>query len=206
MKPEPKYDTFWGRFWAIFFDLALLGLIYIIIDQLFIGEEYSNVRLIITVIETFAIYIYKIVMHAAFGKTLGKMLFGVIVVNKDESQLTLGRSTLREIIPLGIFATFGIIAGPVLSIRPEYGMAIDDFINKSSIIEIVFVIFMSLICFGWELAIFVSLQISSKRSSIQDKLSRTIILRQGNISRKGLVLIILILAIRLILHHDIGIG
>jgi len=205
MKTDAKYDTIYGRFFALFFDLALYGLLFGLLEFVLRTKNYAKAEFIIAVIEAFGIYIYKIVMHAAFGKTLGKMLFGVVVLNRDESRLSIGHSIIRDAIPLSIIGTISVIAGPIFSYQPGYESQLDKFINNGSIIEIVIGAVLSIFYVVWEIAVFISMQINPKRLSIQDGLSKSIVIRDHRIKISRIAFILAIMIIRILLHRIIGI-
>ena len=205
MKTEDKFETSFGRLFAAIFDIALYGLLFALLDYLLGLKNVARLQFDSAVAATFGIYIYKIIMHAAFGKTLGKMLFGIVLLNNNETHVALSRAILREIISLSLIFIIGIIAGPILKYQPNYDNQLDKFLNSGNTSEILIVLSMSIMYSIWEISVFISMLISPMRISVQDGLSKTLVIKEHPFSVWGILIIISIIVLRIFLHHLIGI-
>lgn len=198
MKEDIKYVTFWGRFWAVIFDIALLGLLFKILDKYF-KEAFATYA--IATISTLAVFLYRAVMHGFFGKTLGKMLFSLVVLKSDETKIRFPNAFLRELFPIAALSLFVVIAGPILSTSANFEMEWKEFSTRASIPEMVALVAISVLYMLWELAIFVSMQLSPKSRSVQDIISGTVIVRERDYRNYGIVLIILLIVARFIMFR-----
>lgn len=110
-----KYKTVISRIIAAIIDGLLLFFAYVLVQYVFGVELFNNSKnstLINTALLLFP-YIYSIVFHAAFGKTIGKMLSGVkVVTNRGEIKITLIQAFLRDCVPFLLVLLYTI---PTLS-------------------------------------------------------------------------------------------
>lgn len=110
-----KYKTVISRIIAAIIDGLLLFFAYVLAQYVFGVELFNNSEnstLINTVLLLFP-YIYSIVFHTAFGKTIGKMLSGVkVVTNRGEIKITLIQAFLRDCVPFLLVLLYTI---PTLS-------------------------------------------------------------------------------------------
>ena len=83
---EPRYDTFWPRFWAGFVD----GLVFMPVAAVDFVAYRDGVllRCIWYVVASFGFSAYVVLMHARYGQTLGKMANHVRVLDISESKLS----------------------------------------------------------------------------------------------------------------------
>nr|WP_246197136.1 RDD family protein [Cytobacillus depressus] len=102
------------RFWAYLLDLIVIGSI----DRLLINPIFRILDIPLTEFNMFApisiataitFYAYFILMTRYFSQTLGKMVFGLKVVNLNGQQLTWGTIIFREWI--GRFISAAIMIG-----------------------------------------------------------------------------------------------
>lgn len=102
---RPKFAGFWTRFWAYVIDLLMVSAISgIFIKPIFrvFDTPISNPAFLlfspykITVLILFLIYFA--VMTKMFNQTVGKMILGIKVVQKDSEKLTWGTVIFREVI------------------------------------------------------------------------------------------------------------
>ncbi|WP_187118822.1 RDD family protein [Bacillus marasmi] len=109
-----RFAGFWMRFWAYLMDLIVIGSINrIIINPIFRGMDISlydsGVLAPISIATAITFYAYFVLMTKYFGQTLGKMVFGLKVVNLDGSPLTWSTVIFREFIGRYISVTIFIL-------------------------------------------------------------------------------------------------
>ncbi len=87
MFAEEKYKTFWLRFWAAIIDglvMAPFGLL----GKIIFGAVPAKWMLLSTAVIYFGVYpIYSVCLHAMFGKTLGKFVTNIVVLDVSEARL-----------------------------------------------------------------------------------------------------------------------
>lgn len=94
---------FWVRFWAYLLDLFVVGsleriIAYPVLNWLEIPLTDTSM-ISITALSTASImYIYFIIMTKLFGQTLGKIIFGLKVIQSNEEKLSWGTVIFRELI------------------------------------------------------------------------------------------------------------
>lgn len=102
---RPKFAGFWTRFWAYLIDLLMVSAISgIIIKPIFriLDIKISNPSFLlfspykVTILIVFLAYFA--LMTKIFSQTVGKMILGIKVVQKDEGKLTWGTVLFREVI------------------------------------------------------------------------------------------------------------
>ncbi|GAB4073871.1 RDD family protein [Barrientosiimonas marina] len=106
-----RYAGFWMRFWAYLTDLIvvfslngiLLSPFKFINDGDAIGIWDWTVAGIISMV---VLYVYFLLMTKFYGKTLGKMIFGLLVVREDRQPLKWRDLFFREVIGRFIHRVF----------------------------------------------------------------------------------------------------
>jgi len=121
LKVESKlsFAGFWMRFWAYLLDLIVIGSI----DRMIINPVFRLMGLDLNAISMFApisiataitFYAYFVLMTKFFDQTLGKMVFGLKVVNLKGEKLSWGAVIFREwigrFISTSIWITYIIVA------------------------------------------------------------------------------------------------
>ena len=96
-----RFAGFWMRFWAYLLDLIVIGSIdRILINPLFraLGLELTELSMFapVTIASAITFYGYFILMTKYFGQTLGKMAFGLKVVNLKGDGLSWSTIIFRE--------------------------------------------------------------------------------------------------------------
>lgn len=96
-----RFAGFWMRFWAYLLDVIVIGSIdRIIINPLFraIGLDLNELSMFapITIASAITFYGYFILMTKYYGQTLGKMVFGLRVINLKGNQLSWSTILFRE--------------------------------------------------------------------------------------------------------------
>ncbi|WP_391116416.1 RDD family protein [Psychrobacillus sp. L3] len=111
---ERKSAGFWIRFWAYFSDILILSSIGMLlikpIFRLFSLEINDPTWYApFTLITSFLFYAYFVLMTKFFNQTVGKMIFGILVISKNNDKLTWSTILFREwigrlisVIPLNI--------------------------------------------------------------------------------------------------------
>jgi uncharacterized RDD family membrane protein YckC len=121
------YAGFWMRFWAYLLDLILIGSINrMILNPVFRALDVSLVEdgIISPMGLTTAVvfYLYFVLMTKFYGQTLGKMVFGLRVVELDGSRLSWGTVLFREWIGRFISATVMVLYVVVAFTKKKQGL------------------------------------------------------------------------------------
>ncbi|MDE3839913.1 RDD family protein [Bacillus methanolicus] len=112
-----RYAGFWMRFWAYLLDLLVIGSI----DRMIVNPLFRLFDLPLHEISMFApisiataitFYGYFLLMTKFFGQTLGKMVFGLKVIDLDGGKLSWGTVLFRECI--GRFISATVVVGYVI--------------------------------------------------------------------------------------------
>jgi len=118
-----RFAGFWMRFWAYLLDLIVIGSI----DRIIINPIFRFLKIPLTEFTMFApisiataitFYAYFVLMTRFFNQTLGKMAFGLKVVDLEGKPLTWGTIIFREWIGRFISATL-IIGYVVIAFMPK---------------------------------------------------------------------------------------
>jgi uncharacterized RDD family membrane protein YckC len=122
-----QYAGFWTRFWAYLLDLIVIGSINrMIINPIFraldipLAEDgiFSPMAIATAVV----FYLYFVLMTKFLGQTLGKMVFGLKVVELDGKALTWGTILFREWIGRFISATIFVLYVVVAFTKRKQGL------------------------------------------------------------------------------------
>jgi uncharacterized RDD family membrane protein YckC len=121
------YAGFWMRFWAYLLDLIVIGSINrMILHPVFRALDVSLVEdgIISPMGVTTAVvfYLYFVLMTKFYGQTLGKMVFGLRVVELDGNKLSWGTVIFREWIGRYISATLMILYVVVAFTKKKQGL------------------------------------------------------------------------------------
>jgi uncharacterized RDD family membrane protein YckC len=138
-KFELKAAGFWIRFWAYFSDLLILSSIGMLlikpIFRLFSLEINDPTWYApFTLITSILFYAYFVLMTKFFNQTIGKMIFGIRVISKENGNLTWSTILFREwigriisVIPLNL---------PYLAVAfTEKNQAIHDMIADTFVVH-----------------------------------------------------------------------
>lgn len=97
-----RYSTLWDRFWANFYDRLFITLIFTPIVLYLPSYGVAKVGEAIEIAQILFSYAYVIYCHARFGRTIGKKMRGIKVIDKSEvKEIGFKQSLRREAIPLG---------------------------------------------------------------------------------------------------------
>ncbi|TMN22979.1 RDD family protein [Lentibacillus cibarius] len=104
------YAGFWMRFWAYLADLVIVFSINGILLSPFKfidgGEMDVGFWTVTGIASTIVLYLYFVLMTKFYGKTLGKMIFGLRVIREDQEPLKWSDLLFREVIGRFIYRVF----------------------------------------------------------------------------------------------------
>ncbi|WP_223591632.1 RDD family protein [Neobacillus bataviensis] len=139
MNSQVRYAGFWMRFWAYLLDLIVIGSIgRILIKPVFRGLDLSlselNMFAPISIASAVIFYLYFVLMTKYFNQTLGKMVFGLKVIEFNKEKLTWGTILFREWIGRFISATT-ILGYLIVAFLPKK-QGIHDLFTDTSVIHV----------------------------------------------------------------------
>jgi uncharacterized RDD family membrane protein YckC len=122
-----QYAGFWTRFWAYLLDLIVIGSINrLIINPVFRALDIplleEGIFSPMTIATAVVFYLYFVLMTKYLGQTLGKMVFGLKVVELDGTSLTWGTVIFREWIGRFISATIFVLYVVVAFTNKKQGL------------------------------------------------------------------------------------
>jgi uncharacterized RDD family membrane protein YckC len=134
-----RFAGFWMRFWAYLLDLVVIGSVErIIINPLFRTLDISlfefNMFAPISIATAITFYLYFVLMTKIFKQTLGKMVFGLKVIDLAGNELTWGTILFREWI--GRFISTTVIIGYVIVAFLPKKQALHDIFVQTSVIHV----------------------------------------------------------------------
>ncbi|MBP3040387.1 RDD family protein [Bacillaceae bacterium Marseille-Q3522] len=96
-----RFAGFWMRLWAFLFDLIVIAsinriIIYPVFRLLDFSLDKSSMFAPISILTAITFYAYFVLMTKLCGQTLGKMVFGLKVVNLKGKTLTWSTILFRE--------------------------------------------------------------------------------------------------------------
>lgn len=133
-----RFAGFWMRFWAYLLDLIVVGSIErLIINPLFRILEIPliefNMFAPISIASAIIFYAYFVLMTKYFNQTLGKMVFGLRVVDLKSEKLSWGTILFREWI--GRFISATIIVGYIVVAFLPKKQGLHDLFTDTSVIH-----------------------------------------------------------------------
>lgn len=98
-----SYAGFWTRFWAYVIDMIVVGslhriLVYPILKWLDISIVETSMLSAVVISTAIVMYAYFIIMTKLVGQTLGKMVFGLMVIDENKEKLSWDTVIFRELI------------------------------------------------------------------------------------------------------------
>lgn len=131
------YAGFWMRFWAYLLDLlvvsSLEGILVKPVFRLLNAPLWEfNMFAPISIASAVTFYLYFVLMTKFFGQTLGKMVFGLKVVDLKKDHLTWGTVLFREWIGRFISSTT-VIGYIIVAFLPKKQGLHDLFVDTSVI-------------------------------------------------------------------------
>lgn len=138
-KPPFRYAGFWMRFWAYLLDLIVVGSIErLVVKPLFrllelpLGE--FNMFAPFSIASAIIFYLYFVLMTKYFKQTLGKMVFGIKVVDLKNDQLTWGTILFREWI--GRFISATIVIGYIIVAFLPKKQGLHDIFSDTTVVHV----------------------------------------------------------------------
>ena len=105
----PEYRTFWARFFAFVIDAFVLAPIAIYCIYLYNPSESAAHSFFRDSLLLYSPILYRVIMHARFGRTVGKWMTGIRVYNLSET----GKPSLKQALLRDIFSFVAAIASSV---------------------------------------------------------------------------------------------
>ncbi|TKB54272.1 RDD family protein [Ferrimonas aestuarii] len=166
---EQKYQTLWRRLGALFVDyLLLVGLFNL--QALALGIEFDWGNKLLMAWAGIESSIYFVLMHGVLGKTLGKWLFRVQVVDVvSEAKISLWQSLLRESVFL-FFSVSSLLMFLFMDIDNHKVWDLTDPIFTSNLI-------LGLLSAGWTIANPITAACSNKARALHDWIGTTVVVR-----------------------------
>jgi uncharacterized RDD family membrane protein YckC len=125
--PNLRYAGFWMRFWAYLLDLVVIGSInrlvfYPVFRAFDLSLAENSMFAPIAILTALTFYLYFVLMTKFFGQTLGKMTFGIKVINLKGDTLSWGTVLFREWIGRFISATILVLYVVVAFLPKKQGL------------------------------------------------------------------------------------
>lgn len=167
---EPKYATFWPRFWAGWIDSLIFLPVFYACRFAFSHSDSIFLRAIVYLIESSAFLVYQIWMHGKYGQTLGKMACRVVVLDVSERRLSMRQAVLRDI--------FGVILLPVNLITdiPVILQGLDP-LQKDQATALTWIVVNFL--FAWWVTELITMLTNAKRRALHDFIAGSVVVRMA---------------------------
>ena len=179
---EPKYRTFWPRFWAGFVD----GLVFLPVTAVNLVAFRDGVPVWLRVVwylaSSFAFIAYVVWMHGRYGQTLGKMATRVRVLDVSESKLSGRQAFMREIVPIVLTAIVvvhdlpSVLSGADPS-RPSMPLSDPRAVPMPVPRFPIFYWIAFAASFGWFAAELLTMLTNSKRRAVHDFIAASVVVR-----------------------------
>ena len=137
--PSIRYAGFWMRFWAYLLDLIVVGsierlLIKPIFRLLEIPLAEFNMFAPISIASAIIFYLYFVLMTKYFNQTLGKMVFGIKVIDLKSEKLSWSTILFREWI--GRFISATVVVGYIIVAFLPKKQGLHDLFTDTSVIHV----------------------------------------------------------------------
>ena len=134
-----RYAGFWMRFWAYLLDLIIIGSIErIAIKPVFRLLDLSlsefNMFAPISIASAVIFYVNFVLMTKLFNQTLGKMVFGLKVIDLKQDKISWGTILFREWI--GRFISATVIVGYFIVAFLPKKQGLHDFFANTTVIHV----------------------------------------------------------------------
>jgi uncharacterized RDD family membrane protein YckC len=132
------YAGFWMRFWAYLLDLLVIASIngiiaYPIFRFMDLPLEKNHVFTPLSIVTAATFYLYFILMTKIFKQTLGKMVFGLKVIDINDEPLTWSTVLFRELVGKFISKTILFIGFLVIAFSSKK-QGIHDMVADTTVI------------------------------------------------------------------------
>lgn len=133
------FAGFWMRFWAYLLDLIVVGSIErLLVKPIFRVFDISltefNMFAPISIASALIFYLYFVLMTKYFNQTLGKMVFGLKVVDLKGGKLSWGTILFREWI--GRFISVTVIIGYIIVAFLPKKQGLHDLFTNTTVIHV----------------------------------------------------------------------
>jgi uncharacterized RDD family membrane protein YckC len=133
------YAGFWMRFWAYLLDLLVIASINgIVVHPIFrlmnLPLEKSHMFTPLSIVTAATFYLYFILMTKIFKQTLGKMVFGLKVIDMNDKPLTWSTILFRELVGKFISKTILLIGFLMVAFSPKK-QGIHDMIADTTVVH-----------------------------------------------------------------------
>lgn len=133
-----RYAGFWMRFWAYLLDLIVIGsMVRLLINPLFrlldISLAEYNMFAPISIASAVIFYLYFVLMTKFFQQTLGKMVFGLKVIDLKHEKLSWGTIIFREWI--GRFISVTVLIGYLIVAFLPKKQGLHDLFTDTTVIH-----------------------------------------------------------------------
>ncbi|GIO86809.1 RDD family protein [Paenibacillus faecis] len=135
------YDVFWRRYWAWAVDKLVAGIGGILLSLLFFSPgrlfaespdtAAAGVPMLLTLVSQ-CLY-FSLMESSKYQATLGKMLLGIVVVNRNYERLTYGKALVRYLGRLLSALTFGI--GYIMAAFTKNKQALHDLVADTYVLN-----------------------------------------------------------------------
>ncbi|AFV00196.2 RDD family protein [Simiduia agarivorans] len=162
-----RYQTFGLRFLASIVDFLALVALATVLGTLFGLLPAWFVEGVETLFQ-FDVFFYSILLHWLYGKTFGKMVMNVKVVNyKDEGDITFLQAFLRDSVPL-VLGLLGWLYG---------WLYLSDAEMEVSSTDLVLLFALSALGLFWFLLEMITMLFNEKRRALHDFIAGTVVIR-----------------------------
>lgn len=169
-----KYHTFWPRFWAGIID----GLVFLplgLLDRFVYSFFGAGLAVgLWFVFHSLSFYAYSVLLHGLYGRTIGKQVTGVRVLDVTERALSIKQAVLRDSIPIFFTAAIVILDLPkaLRGMNPLEDTTLD---TPGALIG-----FASVAWFGAEI---VTMLWNDKRRAVHDFIAGSVVVRDTELSK-----------------------
>ena len=161
-----RYSTFGPRFFAAIIDgISISIILYALGSVLGIFPEW--IVEMVNYLTFFDLYIYSVLLHGLFGRTIGKAVMSVKVVkHSDESDISFKQAFLRDSVPISLLVLILILL--VLAPVGEDG--------TMSIVVLYLLMIAGFLNFIWVLLEIFTMLLNEKRRALHDIIAGTVVI------------------------------
>jgi uncharacterized RDD family membrane protein YckC len=153
-----RYSTLWERWFANTLDGIVVSAGLMLVSRVFGREYLESVDMTWAILENSAIFLYSILLHARSGRTVGKRLMGLKVIDQSETkEITAWQAVARDAIPLLLVAAF-LVAGTIG--------------NSEGVLS-----YLGYIGVGWSMLEIISVLSNDRRRALHDFLAGTVVVK-----------------------------
>jgi len=141
-----EYKNVMPRFWAFFIDGVFLSiamaLLYVgalsvgtLTDVLSDFEKSESAAIVEAGFATALVFVYFVLFEGWFGGTLGKLILGMRVVDKNGKKVGMGRALFRNLLRIIDFLPFGYVLGIILVACSSTKQRVGDRVAGSYVVD-----------------------------------------------------------------------